>query len=254
MTSEQRMLMVTALSWLAAVSLGCHRPSLVAPGTLTSPYDTSRGEALWAVVPLRNETGTTVFEVGELTDAVVRACQQIEGIGCLPQNRVIAEMRGLGMSSITTPEEAAALAGRLGVNGLIVGTVTAYDPYDPPVLGLALSLESGAAGRSGGDLSIDALRGSASESGGDGLTARFDSAPSASVSVVFDGRNHATKMELRRYATGRHEPGHARGWEQFLTSMPLFTEFAAHSAVGRLLDQERLRLARSGAGHRMSSR
>lgn len=246
--------MTAALWCLCAMCAGCHGPSLVAPGTLTSPYDTSRGEALWAVAPLRNETGTTVFEVAELTDAVVRACQQIEGISCLSQNRVLAEMRGLGMASISTPEEAAALAGRLGVNGLIVGTVTAYDPYDPPVLGLALSLESGAAAHGGGDLSLDTLRGSVSDSDSGGVTARFATAPSASVSVVFDGRNHATKMELRRYATGRHEPGHARGWEQYLSSMPLFTEFAAHGAVGRLLDQERLRRARSGAGHRMSSR
>ncbi|MEO1584443.1 MAG: hypothetical protein AAFR96_07720 [Planctomycetota bacterium] len=237
----------------AAVALaGCQGPGLTPPRVTTSPYDSSVGEALWAVVPLRNDSGTTILNLDALSDAVVRSCQQIEGVRCLPLNRVLAEMRGLGMTSVASPSEARVLADRLGVNGLIIGAVTAFDPYDPPRIGLALALEGGQAflGDPGG-ISVDELRGSVVGSApGNGATARFRSLPSASVAVVFDGRNHGTQMELRRYARGRHEPGSAGGWRTYLKSMPLFTEFAAHAAVSRLVDEERLRLARA----RVSSR
>ncbi len=255
MTSAESMLWRRV--WLLAVALlavaGCRGPSLTPPDTLVSPYATSRGEALWAVAPLRNESGTTILELDAISDAIVRSCQQIEGIRCLPLNRVLAEMRGLGMDTILTPEDAGRLAARLGVNGLVVGTVTDYNPYDPPTIGMSLVLETGAAFVETDGLDLDGLRGSVTGSAS-GSTVRYSEAPSASVSVVLDGRNHATLMELRRYAEGRHDPGSALGWRAYLTSMPLYSDFAAHTAVSRLLDEERLRLTRQRASSQVSSR
>lgn len=232
---------------------GCRSPSLTPPNVLVSPYDSARGEALWAVAPLANESGTTILELDAISDAVVRACQQIEGIRCLPLNRVLAEMRGLGLQSIGTPEEAAALASRLGVNGLIIGTVSDYNPYEPPTIGISLVLETGESFVNPGGLDLEGLRGGVT-GGNAGATSRYVEQPAASISVVFDGRNHGTQMELRRFASGRHDPGSARGWRTYLSSMPLFTEFAAHAAVGRLLDEERLRLARQRVPRQVSSR
>ncbi|MEN1704495.1 MAG: hypothetical protein AAGJ54_03140 [Planctomycetota bacterium] len=245
-----------ALAGLAVAMPGCQSSSLAPPNVLVSPYDTAQGEALWAVVPLINESGTTILESDAISDAVVRAAQQIEGIRCLPLNRTLAEMRGLGMLSVSSPEEASALAARLGVNGLIVGTISDYNSYEPPTLGLSLVLETGESFVEPGGLSLDGLRGgvSATSAGETGATARFAERPVASMSAVFDGRNHATQMEIRRYARGRHEAGSARGWQTYLSSMPLFTEFAAHAAVSRLLDEERLRLARQRVPQQVSSR
>lgn len=260
MTSSESMLFkrvvasVVLVVGLCLTNVGCGGSSLTPPDTLVSPYDSAYGEALWAVAPLVNESGTTILELDALTDALVRSCQQIEGVRCLPLNRVLSEMRGLGMSStVRTPDEAAALASRLGVNGLIVGTVTDYDPYNPPKLGMSLVLQSGAALSRQAGLNLDGLRGGATTSE-TGSTARYTELPNASISIVFDGRNHATLMEMRRYASGRHDPGTASGWRTYLTSMPLFSEFAAHAAVGRLLDEERLRLARQRASQQVSSR
>ena len=258
MTSRQSMLTSFAvlLAGVVLASIGCQSPELVPPTRMTSPYDSSRGEVLWAVAPLLNESGTTIADADEITDAVIRACQQIEGVRCLPLNRVLAEMRGLGIRSIGSPGEARALAERLGVNGLIIGTVTDYNPYDPPKLGLALALEtSGPLPFTPSEFGIDDLRGSVSESPPEtGATVRYAEVPSASLAVVFDGRHHDTLMELQRYAEGRHDPESARGWRMYLASMPLFTEFAASAAVNRLLDEERLRIARAQAASRMSSR
>ena len=64
------------------------------------------------------------------------------------------------------------------------------------------------------------------------------------VSEHLDGSNHGVQMAVRGYAEGRHETISSLGWRRYLASMPLFTEFACHEMVGRLLDAERLRLSR----------
>jgi len=54
-------------------------------------------------------------------------------------NRTIAAMRALRMSDLKSPAEVRQLASELGVDGVIVGSITAWDPYDPPKLGIALA-------------------------------------------------------------------------------------------------------------------
>lgn len=245
MTSTERMLALLGLA-LAALLMGCSRgPGLTPPSVMRSPYDASRGDVLFAVAPLRNESGTTVFRPDEVTDALVRAVSSVPGIRCLPLNRTIAEMRGLGLREITGPDDLKALAEAMGVDGLIVGTVTAYDPYNPPKLGLALALHAGTPAFYAGGPDLEGIRGAVTDPQVP-ETSRYTETPVASVSDVYDGRNHGVQMEVKRYAGGRMDPDAPRGWQTYLASMPLYTEFVAHAAVGRLLDQERLRVARSG--------
>jgi hypothetical protein len=70
---------------------------------------------------------------------------------------------------------------------------------------------------------------------------QFADKPVAVISEHLDGSNHEVQMDLRRYASGRTDPGSSLGWRSTLASMDLYTKFAAHFAVGRLLEQERLR-------------
>jgi len=176
----------TLIALSALAQAGCQNATLIAPNTLTSPYDIARGEVLWAVAPLTNESGVTLLDSAAISDAVILASQQIEGVRCLPLNRVIAEMRALNMPVVRSPLEAAALSERLGVNGLIVGTITDYDPYDPPRLGLSLVLETAGnlASPTTQDFGLDQLRGRTSGSPGvGGAMARYEEQPSASASV-----------------------------------------------------------------------
>ncbi len=243
MTSTEKMLVTLGLALLALLA-GCARgPDLVNPTVLRSPYDASRGDVLFAVAPLRNESGTTVFRVEEVSDAIVFAAGSVPGIRCLPLNRTIAEMRGLGMREITGPGDLEALAEAMNVDGLIVGTVTAYDPYNPPALGLSLALHAGNPSFAGGP-ELDNIRGAITDPQMP-APSRYIEMPVASMSQVFDGRNQGVQMQVRRYAEGRIEHDAPRGWQTYLASMPLYTEFVAHAAVGQLLDQERLRLARA---------
>lgn len=232
---------------LAAALGGCNsgpkQAELVPPELLVAPYDTSRGEVLWAVAPLGNESGVSTVDTDLVADALVAKIDEARGVACLPLNRTIAAMRSRGMRSVRTPGDARTLATALGVDALLVGNITAYDPYDPPKLGMSLALYSRQ--RTEGD-ELDPVKLKTSFSDyGQISRSQFADRPAAVVSEHLDGANHEVQMELRRYASGRHDQTSALGWRSALASMDLYTEFAAHFAVSRLLEQERLRLGQS---------
>lgn len=217
------------------------------PHVLAAPYDTVDGPVLWAVVPLANESGTTVADPLAVTDALVARITETRGLAAVPANRTIGAMRALGMTQVATVADARVLAKTLGVDGIVVGSITAWDPYDPPKLGLSLALFAREGRlRTGGDwLDPVALEMAYTDQG---LTPTTDAAvsqkPASVVAGHLDGANHETQMEVRRYAEGRHDYDAALGWRRYLASMDLYTDFAAYWAVRGLLDSERLRLAR----------
>ena len=218
----------------------------VPPHTLAAPYDASHGEVLWAVVPLRNESGTSLVETYDISDKVVAAAAQVRGVRALPLNRTIATMRALKITDLSSPSDAKRLAAEMGVDGLIVGSITAWDPYDPPKLGLALALYSrpGAMDRAGTD-TLDTRKLEYQPTDYQYFPrSSFDSAPSSVVSEYLDGKNHQVLMDVQAYATGRSDPNSALAWRRYVASMDLYSEFAAWHTVGRLIDHEWIRLAR----------
>ncbi len=250
MTSAQTMLAVL-LSCVLLGPTGCRstdpRDRLTVPGVIIAPYDTRQGEVLWAVIPPRNESGVSSVREDVIGDAVVAAVQGIRGVRCLPINRTLEAMRASGIREITSASEAIALANTLGVDGIIAGSITSYDPYDPPTLGLALALYSkpGAMKR-GAKANLDhrALSMAYTDFGTfDG--SRFAGDPVNTVSQHLDARNHEVLMELKRYAQGRSDQNSALRWRIYTASMELYTQFVAHHTVGRLIDEEWLRYART---------
>jgi hypothetical protein len=220
------------------------RAKLHAPEVLIAPYSSTRGEALWAVAPLANESGSSVPDALAISDALVAKVAETQGINCVPMNRTLAAIRAMGNRPINTPAAARALANTLGVDAVLVGSITAYDPYDPPTVGLSLALM--ARERSPNALLDDPMRlSSAPTDQATPLHSGWLDQPVSTIAEHLDAQNHQTLMNLRQYATGRHDAGSALGWRSYLVSMDLYTEFATHYTLGRLLDQERLRIAQS---------
>lgn len=236
---------------LSIALLGCasERPELVAPATVVAPYNTAKSEVLWAVVPLRNETGTTEAEKSGISDKVVAACEEIQGVRCVPLNRTLEAMRALKMSSVRSPADVRTLAQAMGVDGIVVGSVTAYDPYTP-ALGLSLALFSrGGAMNPAETPALDprALRMSPSE-GNAQASNTFRDSPVATASENLDAKNNQVLMDLQQYAQGRLDGPSALGWRRYAASMDLYSEFAASHLVGRLVQSEWIRLAGAAPG------
>ncbi|MFO0831768.1 MAG: hypothetical protein U0637_07970 [Phycisphaerales bacterium] len=231
---------------LVSLSACASRPRevLVAPRTLTAPYDTTKGEVLWAVAPLRNESGASVVDENLLTDRVIGAIEEVQGVRCLPLSRTLAAMDALQMRSIRSPGDARALAGAMGAEAIVVGSVTAYDPYTP-TLGLSLGLypRSGAPGALS-PLDPHSLSRSTTE-GSITSTAYPLDRPVAVVSERWDAKNNQVLADVQAFSQGRMKQKSAMGWRRYLASMDLFSEFASYRAVDALLQQEWVRVARS---------
>lgn len=264
MTTAQRMLAVAlpprAARWAlvasAAVALtGCEsRPKTVMPRSLTAPayFDPSRrDEPIWAVAPLRNESGVSLVDPLAVTDTLAGQVHQVDGVNALPLNRTLAAMRALRMESIETLEDAATLLDALGADALIVGTITAWDPYNPPKIGMSLLLfVRGGSAMAGPAASLASagdtpdpviLESSAIEV--PVASASWTEGPASTASSHLDAASNATRAMLQEYGEGRSETVSALGWRRYLASMPLYAEFACYRLVEQLLDAERRRLA-----------
>lgn len=239
-----------AMAMLAGTLGACQGSSkLDAPQVTIAPYSTERGEMLWAVVPLRNESGTREADVLAISDQVVQASEEIEGVRTVPLNRTIEAMRAIEMQAVRTPADAKKLAQAMGVDAIVVGSVTSYDPYTP-TLGMAISLYVRPGLESLGPAGpIDTRTLSSRPTTAPAPPERAGERPVSSVSANLDGKNHQVLSDIRQYAVGRHDPESASGWMRYTKSMPLYTEFAAHHMVARLVGAEWVRLATERVRH-----
>jgi hypothetical protein len=259
MTSAQTMLArtlptrgaVLALGILLTALTGCsgfpgRDKELVQPRVTQAPYDASLGEVLWAVIPLANESGTELVDPLVISDKLVAAAEEIQGVRTVPLNRTLQAMHALGLKGIKDPGEVKQLAALMGVDGIIVGTITAYDPYDPPTLGLSLALYARTDAMGSRDDADPIDPRALSEASTDTMARPalgLDDRPAAVVSAHLDARDHGVLMALREYAEGRHDPASALGWKRYTASMDLYTQFAAQHLVAALVEQEHQRLA-----------
>lgn len=234
-----------AVAWCGLIS-GCassNKDALVVPQSTIAPYETN-GDVLWAVVPLRNESGTSHVDVGAISDQVVAAAEEVRGIRALPLNRTLEAMRAQRLSAVRTPGDARQLANAMGVDGIIVGSITAYDPYTP-TLGLSLALYArpgSPVDRTMKRVDPKVLQASATDTTPTSGSMYVDQ-PMATASELLDAKNQGVLMELKSYAEGRSDPNSALGWRRYTASMVLYSEFAAHKAVGSLVQSEWIRAA-----------
>lgn len=213
---------------------------------LASPYDLE-APVIIAVAPLLNESGTTLVDELQVADGIANTVQSIDGMSAIPINRTIAAMRSLGMSRVIDPEEASQLARLLGADGIVVGTITAWQPYEPPQIGMSLALFA----------SSDALRGltprevdpralSAAQTDYGLPDSWTTSTPVSTVSAFMDAEDPRVFRAIERYAVDRDEPPHALGPRKYTATMKLYAKFVSHELVSHLLDLESVRLAGPG--------
>ncbi|MBL8745330.1 MAG: hypothetical protein JNK58_03130 [Phycisphaerae bacterium] len=244
---------VLLVSLLPALTLGCanKRPP-ARPSVLVSPYPAGR-EIVLAVAPLRNESGVSFIDELALSDTLVNEAQAVEGITILPVNRTLGAMRALKIATVSSQSDALAVCKTLGIDGLIVGTVHAWHPYDPPIIGMSLSLFGmDDRLRAPAAIQVDARSLRSAVTDLPVADAAIPAGPLSAQSAVLDASDGNTRALIRGYAEGRHDPDSALGWRRYTASMALYAKFACHEMTRRLLESERARLrgleARSETG------
>lgn len=238
MTSKQRVRQAVALGLLGLVALlsACQTTG----DGLRAPYE---GRHVWAVAPLRNESGSQAVNSVKLADKLAQRLETVRGIEVLPVNRVLAAMRQLRLRGIASRGQAMKLLTALQADGLVLGNITAYEPYEPPKLGLALELYT-TLGRPGAPLDVRALTKSPTGRSAEPQQRRATQ-PVSSVSAVFDASEPAVAEMLGNYAAKRANTQAEAGAERlYRISMDRYSEFASYAIVKRLLNAEKARLKR----------
>jgi hypothetical protein len=238
-------LLCTTLLCAALPACSTPAPELTTPAVLVSPYQADRSQPLWAVAPLRNESGTSIADSMTLADELVARVQETRGLAAVPMNRVLGAMRAVGLNEINTPADAHLLAQTLGVDGVIVGSITSWDPYDPPKVGITLGLfgrgETMTPETGNGSIDARNIQRSATER----TVTRFDNRPLSVIVRHYDARNHEVLMNVQRYAAGRTDYRAPLGWRSYTANMDQYCQFVANESLTELLNAERLRLARA---------
>ena len=216
---------------LCILLAGCARPDRYGvEETLVLP---ALQQQTWAVAPALNLSGRRAVDPLLQADLVFEEVAQIEGVVAVPVNRVAEVYVALGIAGVQNPEDAAVVCEALGVDALVVPTVTLYDPYDPPKLGASLQLFfRRPIGGTAFNIDPHAL----------GRTARAEQAALASTppeflqaSAVFDAADGTTRGRLLRYARGRNDPDGPVTTRGFFLDMEAYCGFAYHALLEDLL-------------------
>jgi hypothetical protein len=226
----QVLLALTAL----AGGAGCaSEERLTTPVEHQSPWGAER---TWAVVPLANESGVSSVDALAMSDDLVAEVEAVEGLRAIPLNRTIAAMRAMGLPSVRTDAEARALLRVLQVDGLLVGSVTAYDPYQPLTLGVAAQLYTTdrpqVTATDVGELTMAVTDGGGAGSAGQRL------GPSSQASRIYSASNHDVLQRVATYAAGRHNPKSGLRQQVYTASMSAYSRFVAFEVVGEILSGE----------------
>lgn len=240
---------------LPALLLGCDTPrSVLQPvPDVATPYT-----AVLAVAPFTNESGVTITsrDILEVSDKIVASLNETVGADgsvdggwqAVPVDRTLSAMRQLGIDAIRTEADARAVIETIPVDGLVLGTITEWSPYDPPAFGANVLL-LGHDERLGSTLDATGLYGRT----GDGEAENADSGPSGVTPAVdliveLDAVNHRVRTAVRTYAeshsdvTGGFDPPE----RYYLMVYDRYLDFVAHQVVSGLVSRERA-TARTGS-------
>lgn len=199
--------LLAVLSIAALVGCQLERPltTKAINSYLAEPKDLANVRRIM-VLPFAQEAGVQA-DCEKVRDAFVTELQKMRRFEVVPLP-VEAREDDVLNSSIhrgrLSTDAMVRLCDRYALDGLMVGTVTAWRPYSPPHLGLRTQLISVHSG-----------------------------ATIWAVDAMYDSSDRTTISDLRHYASHVEEAdGSLHGWEMNLLSPAKFTTYVAHRFVG----------------------
>ena len=197
--------------------------------------------SIWAVAPAINLSGRREVDPLLQADLLYEQVQQVRGLTIIPVNRVAEVYAALNIENVNSAEQAALVCDLLGCDALLVPTVTAYDPYNPPKLGASLHLfrKPGSYARPANVDPRELVR-RASPPPEQSLPAARDAEFVQAVGM-FDAANGTVREALYAYAQGRNDPMGPMGPREYLVNMDRYCGFVYQSLTGDLLRAARRR-------------
>jgi hypothetical protein len=158
------------------------------------------------VLPFGQESGVQA-DCARVRDAFVAELQKLRRFEVVPlptEAREDDELNASMARGRLSTEAMVRLCNRYALDGVLIGSVTAWRPYTPPHLGMRTQLVSVHSG-----------------------------APVWAVDAIYDTADRTTVGDLQQYAEcTQHDDGNLHGWELNLVAPGRFTTYVAHRFVG----------------------
>jgi hypothetical protein len=188
----------------------------------------------WAVAPAVNLSGQKQVDALLQADLLYAQLQLVKGLTVVPVNRVVEAYAGLHLARIESEQQAELVCQVLGCDGLIVPTVTTYDPYSPPKFGAALQWFGKDAVKRHERVDPRLLAQQAAPGPSESLPekGRF-----VQVVGMYDAADGSVRQRLLDYADGRNDPQGPLGSKEYFVSMDRYCGFVYHDLIVKLLER-----------------
>ena len=193
---------------------------------------------LWAVAPALNLSGQADIDPLLQADLVYQQLQEVNNVTVIPVNRVVEVFAALKLEKVENEKQANLVCEALGCDALVIPTVTAYDPYNPPKVGAALQLLGHGAVYHVPNADAHALDRQAAPAPATALPAQPDFIQSVGM---FDAANGTTRDAVLNYAQGRNDPSGPLGPKEYFVNMDRYCGFVYHSLLADLVRQVEVR-------------
>jgi len=218
---------------LSACIAGCHGTT-ANYGVEKQTFLPGKQRQVWAVAPAVNLSGQEVDPLLQADD-VYEQLQRVHGLTVIPVNRVAQVFSALQIARVQSAEQAAIICDQLGCDGLIVPTVTIYDPYDPPKFGASLQLfRKGQPAELIPNVDVHELSRAATPPPGQPMPVPQLAGFKQTVGM-FDAADGSVREHLAQYADGRNDPSGPLGSRQYLLDMDRYCGFVYHELIVELM-------------------
>ena len=153
----------------------------------------------------------------------------------LPTNRALKLLVAEGQTHVTSVAQAVELAHELGVDGVIIGAITDYQPYPPLKVGMTLQLIWVRADRT--TAGMDPVR-LARQASADERFSVPGGGHGSQVQAVLDAGSNEVTRRVQAYASAYRGQDSPYGWRRFLVDSEGYMQFVCHEMIVRLMDRE----------------
>jgi len=196
----------------------------------------AHGAQVWAVAPEVDLSGQREVDPILQADLLYQQLQTVRGITAVPVNRTAEVYASLGIVRVQSEDQASLVCEMLGCDGLVVPTVTAYDPYNPPKFGASLQLFRARPAATVARVDPRELTRRAAPPVDEALPPPGAGSYRQAVGM-YDAANGSVRDAVLRYAAGRSDPVGPMGAKEFVASMDRYCGFVYHELIARLISE-----------------
>jgi hypothetical protein len=190
-------------------------------------------QLVWAVAPTINLSGEPQVDPLLQSDLLFDELQQVRGLKVIPVNSVVRVYASLHIEKVESEEQAYLVCQLLGCDGLVVPTITLFDPYDPPKVGASLQLFL-KPGTYDPAPTLDPRE--LARAATPGPTEPTASPQGLKQEVgMFDAADGSTRDQINAYAVGRTDPNGPMSVKEIYVSMDRYCGFVYHQLLSELL-------------------